>query len=70
MDVADAIIASDLVKTNKIIGVHYNTFPYIVINEKEAVNRFKAKGKELILIKLRINRIIKYRLKKYNGKNY
>ena len=52
MDVADAIIASDLVKTNKIIGVHYNTFPYIVIDEKEAVEQFKAKGKELILIKI------------------
>ena len=52
MDIADAIIASDFIGTNKIIGVHYNTFPYIVIDENVAVQQFKEKGKELILIKI------------------
>lgn len=52
MDVDDAILASDFIKCNRIIGMHYDTFGYIKINHKEAIERFKAKGKELILMKI------------------
>lgn len=50
MDIDDAILASDFAQVNKVIGVHYNTFPYIVIDEDNAKQQFKAKGKELILL--------------------
>lgn len=49
MDINDAIIASDFIKCNKIIGVHYDTFPYIKIDHEKAKSTFKAKGKELLL---------------------
>jgi L-ascorbate metabolism protein UlaG (beta-lactamase superfamily) len=49
MDVADAIRAADFVGCNKIVGVHYNTFGFIKINEAEAIASFKAKGKHLLL---------------------
>jgi L-ascorbate metabolism protein UlaG (beta-lactamase superfamily) len=49
MDVQDAIVASDFIKCNKIVGVHYNTFPVITINTNEAQKAFKDKGKELLL---------------------
>jgi L-ascorbate metabolism protein UlaG (beta-lactamase superfamily) len=52
MDVADAVIAANFVKTSKVIGVHYNTFPYIVIDEAQAKQQFKDNGKELILINI------------------
>lgn len=52
MDVDDAIQASDYCMTSKIIGVHYNTFPYIVIDENDAVEKFKENGKELLLLKI------------------
>ena len=32
MDADDAIIASDFIKCNRIIGMHYNTWPIIGIN--------------------------------------
>jgi L-ascorbate metabolism protein UlaG (beta-lactamase superfamily) len=52
MDVDDAILASDFCMTSKVVGVHYNTFPYIVIDETEAKDKFKNSGKELILINI------------------
>ena len=50
MDVEDAIMASDFVKCNKILGYHYNTMSHIKIDKDAAVRSFKAKGKELILL--------------------
>lgn len=51
MDVEDAIMASDFVKCNKVLGYHYDTNPLIKIDDKDlAVRSFKAKGKELILL--------------------
>ena len=50
MGVDDAIIASDFVECNKILGCHYDTFPPIEIDKTEAVNKFKSKSKELILL--------------------
>lgn len=49
MDVADAIHAADFVQCNKVIGVHYNTFPPITIDTEKAVSDFKAAGKTLLL---------------------
>lgn len=50
MSVDNAIIATDFLKCDKVIGMHYNTFDLIKINEQEAVEKFKNRGKELILI--------------------
>jgi L-ascorbate metabolism protein UlaG (beta-lactamase superfamily) len=52
MGVKDAIIASDFIQCNKIIGIHYDTFGYIEIDHSAAVNDFKAKGKELTLLEI------------------
>jgi len=49
MDAADAIIASDFIKCNKIVGVHYNTFDIIKIDTEAALSLFQKAGKTLIL---------------------
>ncbi len=49
MDVADAVIAAGYIQCNKIIGVHYDTFGYIVIDKEQAVQQFANAGKELLL---------------------
>ncbi|QNK62895.1 metal-dependent hydrolase [Pedobacter sp. PAMC26386] len=49
MDVDDAIIATKYINCSHVIGVHYNTFPAIEINTKEAVEKFKKQGKVLLL---------------------
>lgn len=50
MDVEDAVKASDLICCNRIVGMHYDTFPYIRIDKVDAKIRFKKAHKELILI--------------------
>ncbi len=50
MSVDNAIIATDFLKCNRVIGMHYNTFDIIKIDEQDAINRFNNRGKELILI--------------------
>lgn len=52
MDVEDAITASDFVECDKILGVHYDTFGYIVINHEEAIRKFFDKNKDLMLLKI------------------
>jgi L-ascorbate metabolism protein UlaG (beta-lactamase superfamily) len=52
MDVDDAIVASDFVECDKILGVHYDTFGYIVINHEEAIRKFFDKGKDLMLLQI------------------
>jgi L-ascorbate metabolism protein UlaG (beta-lactamase superfamily) len=49
MDVQDAIHASDFVKCNTVVGVHYNTYPPISIDTKKATADFGAAGKTLLL---------------------
>lgn len=49
MDADDALIASDFIKCNKIIGVHFDTFGYIKIDHEAAKEKFRTAGKELIL---------------------
>jgi len=52
MDMDDAVIAADFIQCNKIIGVHFDTFGYIKIDHQQAVDKFKAAGKELVLPKI------------------
>lgn len=52
MDINEALIASDFVECNRILGVHYDTAPYIEINQEESIQKFKEKNKELILLKI------------------
>jgi L-ascorbate metabolism protein UlaG (beta-lactamase superfamily) len=52
MDVTDAIIASKFFKCNHIIGMHYDTFGYIMINHQEAINQFNQAGKLLTLMQI------------------
>ena len=49
MDASDAIIASDFIQCNKIVGIHYNTFDLIKINKEKAVADFEKAGKQLLL---------------------
>lgn len=50
MDVDDAIIASDFLECDKILGYHYDTFGYIEIDHEEAKRKFYAKDKDLMLL--------------------
>ena len=49
MDYKQAIIASDFIRCDKVVGVHFDTFGYIVIDQNAAIQSFKGKNKELIL---------------------
>lgn len=44
--------ASELLKTKKVIGCHFDTFEPIKIDHEEALRHFKEKGVELVLPKL------------------
>ncbi|WP_185871438.1 metal-dependent hydrolase [Blattabacterium cuenoti] len=50
MDIEEAIIASNFLKSEKILGVHYDTFVDIRIDKEKAKERFFKKGKELVLL--------------------
>ncbi|EOZ99086.1 hypothetical protein A33Q_0794 [Indibacter alkaliphilus LW1] len=52
MGIADAIKAADFVGTDKIIGMHYDTFPYIEIDLEQAKKAAAKAGKELILLNI------------------
>ena len=52
MDVEDAIIASDFVDCDKILGYHYDTFGYIEIDHEAAIRKFFDKGKDLMLLEI------------------
>ena len=52
MDVDDAVIAAKYIDCDKIIGVHYDTFPVIAIDSKTAVESFKRAQKMLLLPKI------------------
>ena len=52
MDVDDALIASDFVECDKIMGYHFDTFGYIEINQQEAIRKFFDQGKDLMLLEI------------------
>jgi len=52
MGIDDAIIASDFVECDKILGYHFDTFGYIEIDHKEAKQKFFDKNKDLMLLEI------------------
>jgi len=52
MGIEDAIIASDFVECDKILGYHYDTFGYIEIDHEDAKRKFFDKDKDLMLLKI------------------
>lgn len=49
MDPEDALYASTIIKCDHIIGVHFDTFGYIVIDHQKAKDLFSEAGKRLVL---------------------
>ncbi len=45
----EALKASEFVQCNIVVGVHFDTFPYIEIDHDEVISRFKDAGKTLHL---------------------
>lgn len=52
MDIKDAVIAADFVECNNILGYHFDTFGFIEIDSKQAIEEFSQKGKKLNLLKI------------------
>lgn len=52
MDIQEALIAAKWLGVNKVIGMHYDTFPYIEINQSEAKIAAGFHEVELILMKI------------------
>lgn len=52
MDVEDALVASDFVGCDKILGYHFDTFGFIEINHEEAIQTFFKAGKDLMLLNI------------------
>lgn len=52
MGIDNAVIASNFIKCDKIIGMHYDTFEPIKIDHQEAKKKFEHSGKELLLMKI------------------
>ena len=52
MDVEDAIIASDFLECDKVLGYHYDTFGYIKIDHEDAKKKFYDKDKDLMLLEI------------------
>jgi L-ascorbate metabolism protein UlaG (beta-lactamase superfamily) len=50
MGIDDAIKASEFVRCDEILGVHYDTFPPIRIDREAALRKFQAAGKNLRLL--------------------
>jgi L-ascorbate metabolism protein UlaG (beta-lactamase superfamily) len=52
MGIDDAVSAAGLVRCDTIVGMHFDTFPYIKINHDRAKKAFADAGKQLILPEL------------------
>lgn len=52
MGIDDAIIASDFIACDKILGYHFDTFGYIEIDHKAAKRKFFEKDKDLMLLEI------------------
>lgn len=52
MDIDDAILASEFVECDKILGVHFDTFGYIEIDHEAAIKKFFNSGKDLMLLEI------------------
>ncbi len=52
MGIDDAILASNFVECDKVLGVHYDTFGFIEIDHDEAKKKFYDAGKDLMLLEI------------------
>lgn len=52
MGVDDAIMASDFIECDKVLGCHFDTFGYIEIDHEAAKKKFYDKGKDLMLLNI------------------
>ncbi|UPS91183.1 MULTISPECIES: metal-dependent hydrolase [unclassified Bizionia] len=52
MGIDDAILASDFVQCDKVLGYHFDTFGYIEIDHEVAKRKFFEKDKDLMLLKI------------------
>lgn len=52
MGVEEAVLASNFIQCDKIIGMHYDTFGFIEINHEKAKEQFIHNDSELILLKI------------------
>jgi L-ascorbate metabolism protein UlaG (beta-lactamase superfamily) len=52
MGIDDAIIASKFINCNQVIGMHYDTFGYIKIDHKKAIQAFADADRTLNLLKI------------------
>lgn len=52
MGIDDAILASDFVECDKILGYHFDTFGYIEIDHEAAKRKFFNKDKDLMLLEI------------------
>ncbi len=52
MGYEDACLASDMVKCNRVLGCHYNTFDIIQIDTDAAQDHFRQRDKDLILLEI------------------
>lgn len=50
MGAEDALKAAEFINCNRILGVHFDTFPPIKIDRTAAIETFKAGGKDLTLL--------------------
>jgi len=50
MGYEDALAAAEFVECDQIVGVHYDTFGYIKIDQEAARKAFTERGKHLILL--------------------
>jgi L-ascorbate metabolism protein UlaG (beta-lactamase superfamily) len=52
MGIEEAVIASNFIDCEKIVGMHYDTFGYIEIDHQKAKEQFSHNDGELILLKI------------------
>ncbi len=50
MGIDDAVRAAAFVRCDRVLGLHYDTFPPIRIDHEEARRKFSAAGKDLVLM--------------------
>jgi L-ascorbate metabolism protein UlaG (beta-lactamase superfamily) len=52
MGIDDAILASDFIECDKVLGYHFDTFGYIEIDHEVAKRKFFEKDKDLMLLEI------------------
>ena len=58
MGIDSAIIASNFVECNSVLGYHFDTFGYIKIDHKDAIRKFNNAGKQLKLLEIGTSLIV------------